>query len=212
MAPRQDSIGFKIVARMKRGRPSQVWIARDFAELGTRNAVDVALHRLEAKDLIRRIQYGLYDLPRIQGDVVVQPDFASVLAAIVRRDGVKTLVDPRSAAERLGLAPETPTRLLVVLTSARLADIPLGGSAIHFRTVATSRLVWAGRPAAYFVQALRYLREDIERGEMAVLSKLRGILEDRGRDAIRKDLERGLGDLPVWLLPHVKKLLRPRRV
>src|SRR5262249_44118758 len=105
-----DSVGFRILMKMKRGRGSHVWTARDFVDLGTRTAVDVALHRLEAKDMIRRIHHGLYDLPRIVGDVMLPPEYASVLAAIGRRDGVKVLVDPCSAARSLGLTSEMPAR------------------------------------------------------------------------------------------------------
>jgi hypothetical protein len=208
MASNPESVGFRIVARMKRGRPAHVWTARDFVDIGTRTAIDVALHRLEARDLIRRIHHGLYDIPQIRGDVVVLPDYASVLAAVGRRDGVKVLVDPHSAAQRLGLAEGAPAKI-VVLTTGRLIEIPLGRRTICFRTVAPSRLVWAGRPAAYFVQALRYLRNDLEASN-TVLWKLREILDDKGGAAIRKDLERGLGQLPVWLVPHVKRLLRLR--
>jgi hypothetical protein len=47
MAKADESIGFKILARMKGGDASRVWTPRDFIDLGTRTAVDVALHWLE---------------------------------------------------------------------------------------------------------------------------------------------------------------------
>lgn len=208
MALKHGSVGFRIVARMKRGRGSHVWTARDFIDFGTRTAVDVTLHRLEAKDMVRRIHQGLYDIPRIAADVVLPPDYASVLAAIGRRDGVKVLVDPGSAAYWLGLTSELPTKP-VVLTSGRLVAIALGGQTIVFKAVAPRHLVWAGRPAAYFVQALRHLREELET-DSGTYWKFREILDGKGGAAIRTDLEQGLGDLPVWLVPHVKRILRPR--
>jgi len=200
MAKATESVTFKILARMKRGPPSRVWTPRDFIDLGTRTAVDVALHRLEAQNLVRRISRALYDVPRFEKGVLVPPDCAAVLAAISRRDGVKVLVDERSAAQELGLVPGTPTRI-VVLTSRRLENISLGSRTIFFRTVASRQLIWAGRPAADLVQAMRYLRELLNTNSK-LLPRLRAILNGGGGDVIRSDLERGLGDLPTWLVPH----------
>lgn len=211
MAQRPDGVGLQILRRMKRSSHTEVWTAREFVDLGTRTSIDVALHRLAAKGAIRRIHHGLYDIPRIEADVVVPPEYTAVLAAISRSDGVKVLVDGHSAAYRLGLTHRVPAKLLV-LTSAQLAPIPLGRrQTIYFKTVAPSRLVWAGRPAAYFVEALRFLRKDLETGSSILMPKVRAILDDKGGDAIRSDLERGLGDLPIWLIPHVKTLLRRGR-
>lgn len=206
----RDSVGYRILGRMKRGRRSDVWIARDFIDLGTRTAVDVALHRLERKDEVRRICRGLYDRPRYERDVLVPPDEGAVLAAISRRDGVKVLIEERSAAQRLGLIEGTPSRL-IVLTSGELEAVSLGRRTIEFRTVAPSRLIWAGRPAGYLVQAMRYLRKRIEAADGEMSWRIRNVLDDRGGAAIRRDLERGLGDLPIWLVPHVKRMLRGKR-
>jgi Family of unknown function (DUF6088) len=206
MANRPDSVGFSILRRMRRGSRTHVWTPRDFVDIGTRTAVNVALHRLETKDAIRRISWGLYDLPRFERDELAPPDYAAVLAAVERRDGVKVLVDEQSAAQQLGLAPNAPSALWV-LTSRHIKDIALGNRTIRFRTVAPRRLVWAGRPAAYVVQAMKHLRNELDTSS-TLTSKLREILDDKSGDAIRRDLDRGLGDLPIWLLPHVKKLLR----
>jgi Family of unknown function (DUF6088) len=193
---------------MKRGRRTHVWTPRDFVDLGTRTAVDVALHRLAGNDMVRRISRGLYDIPRYVRTDLIAPDFAAVLEAIARRDGVRVLIDERSAAQRLGFAPGKPTTLKV-LSSGELEDIALGNLIIEFRTVAPSRLVWSGRPASYLVQAMKHLRKRIESSDRELDVRFREILDGKGGTAIRKDLERGLGELPVWLLPHVKRILRP---
>jgi hypothetical protein len=212
MAERQDSVGLRILLRMQqRGARARVWTPRD---LGTRTAVDVALHRLKKKDLIRRIavaddgKHGLYDLPRLERDVLVPPDPAAILAALARRDGIKFLVDEHSAAQRLGLA-RVATKILF-LTDGRLRPIALGNRTLEFRTVSPNRLVWAGRPAADVVQAMRYLRSKLATDSSdALMRKLREILSDKGGGLIRKDLEKGLGELPIWMVPYVKQLLRP---
>jgi hypothetical protein len=206
MANRPDSVGFSILRRMRRGSRTHVWTPRDFVDIGTRTAVNVALHRLETKDEIRRICWGLYDLPRFEKDELAPPDCAAVLAALGKRHGVKFLVDEQSAAQQLGLAPGASSTLWL-LTSGHIEDIALGNRTIRFRNVAPSRLVWAGRPAAYVVQAMKHLRNELDTSS-TLRRKLREILHDKSGDAIRRDLARGLGYLPIWLLPHVKKLLR----
>jgi hypothetical protein len=202
-----DSVGFKILSRMKRGSPSRIWTTSEFVHLGTRTAIDVALHRLQAKDLVRRLSPGLYHLPRFDGSDVVPPNYRSVLAAVRRRDRVEFLIDERSAAQHLGLAPGTPTASLSFLTSGQVENIALGNRTIRFRKVAPRRMFWAGRPAACLVQAMRYLRKEFETNS-ALLPRLAEILDAEGGDAIRRDLQSGLGELPDWLIPHVKKLLR----
>src|SRR5690242_13775843 len=214
MAERQDSVGLRILLRMQqRGARARVWSPREFIDLGTRTAVDVALHRLKKKGLIRRIavgedgKHGVYGLPRIETDRLLPPDPAAVLAALARRAGIKFLVDEHSAAQQLGLA-RGATKILF-LTNGRLRPIALGNRTLEFRTVSSNQLVWAGRPAADVVQAMRYLRSKLatDSGD-AVMRKLREILSDKSGGVIRKDLEKGLGELPIWMVPYVKQLLR----
>jgi len=54
---------------------------------------------------------------------------------------------------------------------------------------------------------MRYLRKEFETNS-ALLPRLAEILNAEGGDAIRRDLQSGLGKLPDWLIPHLKKLLR----
>ena len=53
-----------IAAQVRRRPAGAVFSAKDFAALGSRAAVDQALHRLMAQGVIRRIQRGLYDKPK----------------------------------------------------------------------------------------------------------------------------------------------------
>jgi hypothetical protein len=45
--------------------PDSVWTPTDFADIGSRHAVDKALQRLVAIGDLRRIDRGLYDQPRL---------------------------------------------------------------------------------------------------------------------------------------------------
>ena len=52
-----------ITGRMATRAPFGVWVPADFTDLGSRDAVDQALHRLMRAGFIRRITRGLYDKP-----------------------------------------------------------------------------------------------------------------------------------------------------
>ncbi|WP_063621683.1 DUF6088 family protein [Bradyrhizobium sp. Ec3.3] len=205
------SIADRIYDRMTQDSQStKVWTARDFADIGTRSAIDVALHRLQSNKRIRRIDHGLYDVPHTNQltKKLSPPDYKSVIQAVARRDGSKVLVDGITAANNLGLTNAVPSKV-VVWTDARVKPIKLDRMIIEFKQVAPSRLVWANRPAAQVVQALIWLRDVLSSDGDRITKRLKAILNkgDAG-DRIRKDLQDNLGDLPVWLVPVVKDLLK----
>ncbi len=60
-----QGIDSKILSRVYgRGRGCVV-TPKDFLDIGSRQAVDLALHRLVKKEKLRRLARGLYDYPRI---------------------------------------------------------------------------------------------------------------------------------------------------
>jgi uncharacterized protein DUF6088 len=192
-------------------QPTKVWTARDFADAGSRSAVDVALHRLQNDQRIRRVDHGLYDLPQMNQltKKPSPPDYKSVIQAVARRDGAKVLVDGLTAANNLGLTNAVPAKV-VVWTDARVKPITLDKMVIDFKQVAPSRLLWADRPAAQVVQALIWLRDVLPSDGDKIGKRLKSILNQGGSgDRIRTDLQDHLGDLPDWLVPVVKNLLKP---
>ena len=191
--------------------PDDVWTPGDFADLGSRAAVDKTLQRLEAAGDLRRIDRGLYDQPRkneLTGRPTV-PDYRAVIRAVTRRDQARAVIDGMSAANDLGLTTAVPARI-EVLVDARLKPIKLGSQEIHFKFAAPSRLYWADRPAMRVVQALHWMQdmltEDSER--QRVHDVLRRILADpRHGRAIRDDLHAGLSALPIWMQEFLRGLL-----
>ena len=112
--------------------PEEVWVPGDFADLGSRAAVDKALQRLVAAGDLRRIDRGLYDRPRrneLTGTLTV-PDYRTVIRAVARRDQARVVVDGMTAANDLGLTTAVPARI-EVLADARLKPIRLGSVVSH---------------------------------------------------------------------------------
>ena len=187
------------------------WTPADFADLGSRPAVDKVLQRLAASGALRRIDRGLYDHPRLNpltGRLAV-PDYRAIIDAIARRDQIRVLVDGMTAANDLGLTTAVPAKI-EAFVDARLRPIHLGQQEIRFRPTTPSRLYWAGRPGMRIVQALHWLQQSIddpiERGR--VYATLTRILTDQHHGAaMREDLRSGFSALPIWMQEFMRPLL-----
>lgn len=206
--PEDPDLKSRVLARIK-SRPDAVWTPVDFLDLGSRAAVDKTLQRLMRAEELRRVDRGLYDRARINrltGKATV-PDPRAVVDAVARRDQARVLVDPMTAANDLGLTTAVPARI-VVLTDARLRPIQLGNIEIRFKTVAPSKLYWAGRPAMRVVQALHWVHDLLPGQGDDITARLVAILQHPVHgNAIREDLDAGLPTLPGWMQPVVREIL-----
>lgn len=187
----------------------RVWTPNDFADLGSRDAVDQALHRLVAFKELRRVARGLYDTPtinRLTGKPTY-PDPRGVIDALARKGSVRVVVDGMTAANDLGLTDAVPAHI-TVLTDGRMRPIRLGNLTIDFQYAAPSRLYWAGRPAMRFVQSLYWVRNMLPSDDGSIRSRLVSILKDPDHgQAIQDDLRDGLHALPEWMRIIVRDLL-----
>jgi hypothetical protein len=190
-------------------QPGRVWTPIDFLDLAPRAAVDKALQRLAADQIISRLDRGLYYLPghsSLSRKPTV-PGHAAVIDAVARRDQTRVVVDGLTAANDLGLTTAVPARV-TVLTDARLRSITLGRQQIRFRTAAPSRLYWAGRPAMRIVQALYWLQDMLDTDRSRIVAQLKRVLQDPTHgEAMRVDLQHGLPTLPIWMQSVVREML-----
>lgn len=210
MTVSEQSIQSGIQSRILAPKTPRVWTADDFADLGSRSAVDLALHRLVSSGNLRRIVRGLYDVPRLNQltGKPTAPDPRDVIDALARKGKVRMLVDGITAANDLGLTDAVPARM-EVLTDGRLKPIKLGNLTLDFHYAAPSRLYWAGRPAMRFVQALYWLRDMLPSDDGGLRRRLLSILQDPDHgQAIRDDLRAGFSAMPEWMREVVRDLLR----
>lgn len=190
-------------------QPGTVWTPVDFLDLGPRAAVDKSLQRLTTDGRLSRIDRGLYYRAAtnpLTGKPTT-PDIRAIVDAVARRDQTRIVVDGLTAANDLGLTTAVPARI-AVLTDARLRPIQLGNQRIVFKTVAPSRLYWAGHPAMRVVQALYWLQDLMDSDKGRILPRLRAVLKDPVHGAaIRDDLRQGLHTLPIWMQSTIRQLL-----
>jgi hypothetical protein len=199
-----------ILDRIRHDKSIFVWTPNDFLDLGARSAVDKALQRLALSGDLRRIDRGLYDLPRVNTltGKPSTPNYIAIIDTVTRREKARFLPDGMTAANQLGLTNAVPAKV-TVHTDARLRPIRLDKLVIDFKLTAPSRLYWAGRPAMRIVQALHWLHDMLPTDGDSILKKITRILDDpKQGKAIRDDLRSGLDALPAWMRDLVSRLLR----
>ena len=197
-----------ISALIEAAEPGQVWVPTDFAQLGSRDAIDKTLQRMVQAGELRRIDRGLYDRPSLNNLTKrpTTPDYRAVTEAIARRDHLRLLVDGMTAANDLGLTDAVPARV-TIHTDTRRRAIQLDKLTIEFKQTAPSRLYWAGRPAMRIVQALHWLKDTLTSERSLILNKLTKVLADPIHgSALHQDLLEGFNVLPAWMQSLVREL------
>src|SRR5271165_693542 len=126
-----QSIDSRILATIHgRGRGS-VFVPADFLSIGSREAVDIALHRLVRKGTIRRLARGLYDFPKehpVLGQLMPPPE--KIAEALVSRDGTRIQPTGAYAANILGLSEQVPAKV-VFLTDGPSRKVQIGEATIQ---------------------------------------------------------------------------------
>ena len=199
--------------RITLGPDTKVWTPGDFLDLGKRDAVDKALQRLVGGNVLRRVDRGLYDKPKINSltNRPTPPDYRSVIDAVGRRDQVRLLIDGMTAANDLGLTNAVPGQV-IVHTDGRLKSIKIDNLTVHFKVTAASKLYWAGRPAMKIVQSLYWLKDVIRTSSTEdqdiIQIKLSRVLQDFQSKEIKDDLISGMNTVPDWMQKWLKNLLK----
>ena len=202
-------IANKIMQRVS-VRDSGTWVctAKDFLDLGSREAVVQALSSLVRAGRLRRVGHGFYDMPRISSMLhgCAPVDLDAAIAALARRDGVRVMPDGLVAANQLGLTNAVPAKAIYD-TDGHSRTLKIGGTTIRFRHASPSVMRWVGRPAAPVAQALRWLGP-LAAADGEVFATLNRHLPDK----VKFDLLRNSRDLPGWASPLVRGIVGDQAV
>ena len=193
------SIADKIIARLRTQRGPVP--TRDFLDLGNRAAVDQSLSRLVRKGAIRRIQRGLYDLPRM-GKLLDQPLSPSpdeLVRAWARNNGLKVVPSGARAANALGLSTQVPAKI-VYYTNGRTQTLKLGPYTVQLLNRGPKTMDVSGRMAPLVLQALRHIGRGGVRPE--VVYRLQSTLSQKEK----AELKRNLRHAAAWMLPVIKEI------
>lgn len=152
-----QSIENRIVARINRRARGTCFTPKAFLDLGSPEAVRIALHRLEKRGTIRRLTRGLYDFPKrhpIIGYLSPSPD--QIAKALSERDASRLQPSGAYAANLLGLSEQVPARI-VFLTDGPTRHVGIGRQEIVLKNTTTRNMATAGRNSGTIIQALRHV-------------------------------------------------------
>ena len=195
-----QSIDSRILASIRgRGRGS-VFVPADFLDLGSRQAVDIALHRLARKGTIRRLARGVYDFPKehpVLGPL--QPSAEAVARALAGRDRTRLQPAGAYAANALGLSEQVPAKA-VFLTDGPSRTVKIGPTTIQLRRTTARNMAAAGRLSGLLIQALREL------GKEHVTPERREHLKRTLPAEKRRELLKDIRLAPAWMHPIFREL------
>ncbi len=197
-----QTIGTQIFRRSSLSKPGRVFTARELVEagVGSRAAVDQALHRLTKAGRLRRVARGLYCRPeinRLVGEVPPSPE--AIVSAITRATGETVQVSGVQAANALGLTTQLPGKH-VYWTSGTSRVRRAGRLTITFRHGSPSRLAGEESPAGTMLQAVRYLGP--EQASRAVAEFRR-----HASPQTLRVLRRSASTLPAWMSKVAREIV-----
>lgn len=155
-----QSVETKILAAIRQRGRGAVFVPADFLELGSREAIDTALHRLTRSGVVRRLARGLYDYPKEHAGLgLLQPSPDTIAQALAGRDCTRLQPAGAYAANALGLTEQVPARA-VFLTDGPSRTVKIGAMTIQLRQTTARNMATAGRLSGLLIQALRELGKD----------------------------------------------------
>jgi hypothetical protein len=170
-----------------------VFVPTDFLSLGSRQTVDIVLHRLVRKGTIRRLARGIYDFPQEHPKLgKLQPPPEKVAEVLVGRDCTRIQPTGAYVANILGLSEQVPAKV-VFLTDGPSRTVKIGTTTIQLRRTTPKNMAMAGRLSGLLVQALRELgKENVTPERLEHLKRTIPLDE-------RKELLKDIRFVPEWM-------------
>ena len=200
MSKHADSTDSKILRRIKSRKRGWVFTPDSFADLGTRQAVDLALMRHRKSGLIRKLARGLYDYPKTDPQFgPLQPSTDDIANALAGRDATRLQPSGAYAANLLGLSTQVPMKV-VYLTDGRPRTVQIGKRQIILKNTTPRNMATAGRISGLVIQALRHLgRENVDQQIIAQLGRR---LDDDARQQLMQDIRYAT----AWIADIIRRL------
>lgn len=196
---RAMSIQEKIAAQIHALPEGELLLPSDFSDLGSSEAVRLALFRLEKAGIIVRVAQGIYVRPKISKWIgPISPSAEEVAEAIAKRDRIRTVPTGSYALNAVGLSTQVPMNI-VLLTDGSPREIKVGKRTIKFKRTTPKNLLAKGKISRLVIQALK----EIGNGN---------VTEDEGKKIFEllkkedeKNLKHDIALAPVWIQKMIKK-------
>ena len=187
------SIDSKILNRIRELGRGSVFVPTDFLNLGSRQAVDIVLHRLAKAGTIRRLTRGLYDYPRMHSELgLLAPSIEAITKALAGKNKLRLQPTGAYAANLLHLSEQVPAKI-DFLTDGNSRTYRIINRTIRLKRTTPRNMFAAGRTSGLVIQALRYLGKNQATGDRIVT--LRKVLSTADRKKLVKDSSLA----PAWM-------------
>lgn len=151
------SIEDRILSRIRRMQASSVLTNRDFADLGSSDAVDVALFRLKRKSVIRGLARGVFDKPafnKLLGEFVA-PNIREIAEAVARKNQWHIQPAGALALNAIGLDTQIPVHPVFLSDGPTKTFQLYDGTVLHFRHRTLRESKFRDTRSELLVQALK---------------------------------------------------------
>ncbi|MGV0006040.1 MAG: DUF6088 family protein [Candidatus Porifericomitaceae bacterium WSBS_2022_MAG_OTU9] len=185
------SVTEKIRKHIQNIGKAEPFTSRRFLDLGSRAAVDKALSRLVAQEVIQRIKRGVFMRPKQNKYIgMVMPGAYSVVKAISRESGEKIHIHGANAVLGFSLSTQMPM-IPIFYTSGPSRKFMIGKLPVKLMHVSNRKLQLAGSKAGMALSALWYMGRDEVNAE--VIDTISKALSAEDFESLKK------ADIPAWM-------------
>lgn len=192
----------QVLARVHSHAEGFVFTAKDMLDLGSRAAIDQVLARLSNDHTIRRIDRGIYDIPKVHPRIgPLWPSADSVAQAVARQTDSHLKPSGPFAANALGLTTQVPAQV-IFLTDGPSRSVQVGNLLVVIQHAGRVDMLLPDTMAGLAIVVLRFLGRDGVPSE--VCWHLSSVLDATNKLLLRQVRKQ----LPGWLGVTVDELVR----
>lgn len=197
-----STVNDSILRRIRAKKRGWVFTPKNFIDMAPRSAIDVALHWLVKKGIIRKLGRGIYDFPMKHPKLgILAPNPDSIALAIASKTGSSIQPSAARAANQLGIDTQVPAKP-AYLTSRSAIKKNIGNYPIvlrHSKYTTGNNLT---PNVANAINAIRHLGKD--NVTPAIMKQLSRILSKKDKLQLRKNISK----FPDWMAPIIIELAR----
>lgn len=191
-----------ILRRIRAKKRGWVFTPKDFTDIASRNIIDVTLHRLVKKGIIRKLDHGIYDFPAYHPKLgILAPNPDSLAKALASKTGNNAQPSGARAANQLGIDLQVPAMPLYLTSRSsikkNIANYPINLQ--HSKFTSKDKI---NPDVINIVNALRHLGKD--NIQSSHIKTIKHLMSDKDKTQLRKNMAK----FPDWLAPIILQLTR----
>lgn len=192
-----QSVYNQIEDRIRGLGPGTILFPDDFTDIGSSEAVRIALMRLCKVGVVIRVAHGIYCYPKIDtkwGSGLIQPSIEEIAKAVAKRDKVRIMPTGTYVLNALGLSTQVPANVVFITDgSARRISIGKGKGILFKHTSEMRNFAFQSEMMMMLVAALR------EIGEGNVTTEQMAVLKKHLQTISQEDFNHDIQLAPVWV-------------